>query len=168
MNVKQKQIAVAMATAFAYSGFLLTFGGHLFAPVSDTQDQLSYILAWLLLPALSLLMGIGNLARTRFFDSGLIDGEAPEQNSRAEIDARYLQNTLEQFALASIVFMSLGAQLHEQELPLIAALCSNFFLMRILFWVGYRKLPQLRAIGFAGTFYPTVGAFVYAAWLATH
>ncbi len=166
MNSKQQQITIAMALSLLYSVLVFMYGGQLFSQAPDTQTTLAYIMTWLLLPATALLLGIGRLARTRFFDENLIDGDPPETNSKAEIDARYLQNTLEQFVLAAPVFIALGLLLPKQELPLIAALCSNFLLMRILFWIGYQTQPQLRAIGFAGTFYPTVGALIYAAWLA--
>jgi len=166
MNNKQQQIAIAMAISLSYTALIFVFGGQLFSPVSETQSSLVYIMTWLLLPTTALVIGIGKLARTRFFDEKLIDGDAPEKNSAAEIDSRYLQNTLEQFVVAATVFVALGMLLPKHELPLIAALCSSFLIMRILFWVGYQSQPQLRAIGFAGTFYPSVAALIYAVWLA--
>ena len=44
----------------------------------------------------------------------------------------------------------------------ILCLGIGFALMRVLFWVGYYISPPLRALGFAGTFYPTVMALVWA------
>ena len=42
------------------------------------------------------------------------------------------------------------------------ALGLGFALMRLLFWVGYHRAPPLRGLGFAGSFYPTVVAAIWA------
>jgi len=39
----------------------------------------------------------------------------------------------------------------------------GFAVMRVLFWLGYLVSPPLRALGFAGSFYPTVVAGVWSA-----
>ncbi|KIT18062.1 MAPEG family protein [Jannaschia aquimarina] len=122
------------------------------SPVSP-DDALAVALA---LPALCLAAGVGWAARLRFGGDS-IDGTAPASGSGLDLTLRYVRNTTEQtvlFALASgALYLSA---------PLVAAwvltpLAFWFAAMRIAFWVGYRRAPHLRALGFAGTFHPTVG-----------
>ena len=110
-------------------------------------------------PGLVLAAMIGRLAARRFFDDALIDGADPAPGSPAWVDQKVLANTLEQLALALAVWpfaaLTLGG-------AVAIALGLSFALMRLLFWIGYRLSPPLRALGFAGTFYPTVLAGVWA------
>jgi hypothetical protein len=101
---------------------------------------------------------IGNLARRRFFDDAIIDGETPQPHSSAEIDARVLQNTVEQALLALLLWPLIALVLGG---ALVVALGASFAVARLLFWVGYHISPAARAFGFAATFYPTV---LGAAW----
>lgn len=110
-------------------------------------------------PGLVLAAMIGRLAARRFFDDDLIDGAAPAPGSPAWIDQKVLGNTLEQLSLALAIWpfaaLTLGG-------AVAIALGLSFALMRVLFWIGYRLSPPLRALGFAGTFYPTVLAGLWA------
>ncbi|TDK41424.1 MAPEG family protein [Antarcticimicrobium luteum] len=112
-----------------------------------------------LAPGLVLAAMIGRLAARRFFDDALIDGAEPAPGSAADIDQRVLRNTLEQLALALALWpfaaLTLGG-------AVAIALGLSFALMRILFWIGYHLSPPLRGLGFAGTFYPTVLAGLWA------
>jgi len=110
-------------------------------------------------PGLVLAAMIGRLAARRFFDDDLIDGADPVPGSPAWVDQKVLGNTLEQLALALAVWpfaaLTLGG-------AVAIGLGLSFACMRLLFWAGYRAAPPLRALGFAGTFYPTVLAGVWA------
>ncbi|TDE41207.1 MAPEG family protein [Antarcticimicrobium sediminis] len=112
-----------------------------------------------LAPGLVLAAMIARLAARRFFDDALIDGAAAAPGSRAEIDQRVLHNTLEQLLLALAIWpfaaLTLGG-------AVAIGLGLSFALMRVLFWIGYHLSPPLRALGFAGTFYPTVLAGIWA------
>ncbi len=108
---------------------------------------------------------IGRIAQRRFFDPALIDGANLPSGSPAEIDARVLQNTLEQAVLALCVWPALAMLLGQRGAGVVAALGLSFELARLLFWVGYRLSPALRALGFAATFYPTVAPLLWALWL---
>ena len=115
-------------------------------------------------PGLVLAAMIGVLAARRFTDDMIIDGRPFPTGTAADIDQRVLTNTVEQGVLAlllwPLVSLTLGA-------GVVIALGLSFALMRVLFWVGYHSAPQLRALGFAGTFYPTVlaGLWSVALWV---
>ncbi|GHG99905.1 MAPEG family protein [Pseudodonghicola xiamenensis] len=112
-----------------------------------------------LAPGLVLALVIGRIAARRFFDDALIDGAEAALGSAAEIDQRVLRNTAEQLVLALAIWpfaaLTLGG-------AVAIALGLSFAAMRLLFWIGYRWSPPLRAFGFAATFYPTVLAGVWA------
>lgn len=115
-------------------------------------------------PGLFLIAVIGFLAQRRFFNDGLIDGAPFVSGSPEDIAQRVLCNTVEQLMLALAIWpfvaLSLGG-------AVVIALGLGFALMRGLFWLGYLISPPLRALGFAGTFYPTVLAALWtlAVWL---
>lgn len=116
-----------------------------------------------LAPGLFLALVIGRLAQRRFFDDAIIDGNPFPVGSGAELDQRVLTNTVEQLVLALLLWpfvaMSLGG-------AVAIALGVSFALMRVVFWIGYHLSPPLRGLGFAGTFYPTLIATLWAcaAW----
>jgi MAPEG family len=116
-----------------------------------------------LAPGLFLALVIGRLAQRRFFDDAIIDGNPFPAGSGAELDQRVLTNTVEQLVLALLLWpfvaMSLGG-------AVAIALGASFALMRVVFWIGYHLSPPLRGLGFAGTFYPTIIAtlWAFAAW----
>lgn len=112
-----------------------------------------------LAPGLVLAAMIGRLAARRFFDDALIDGADPAPGSPAWVDQRVLVNTLEQLALALAVWPFVALTLGGAA---AIALGLSFAVMRLLFWAGYHMSPPLRSLGFAGTFYPTVLAGLWA------
>lgn len=116
-------------------------------------------------PGLVLAAVIGRLAQRRFFDDAIIDGEAFAPGSGAETDQRVLTNTVEQLVLALVLWPFVAASLGGAA---VIVLGLGFAAMRVVFWIGYHLAPPLRALGFAGTFYPTVlaGFWSLAAWLA--
>ncbi|MFW8637631.1 MAPEG family protein [Cribrihabitans pelagius] len=115
-------------------------------------------------PGIFLTLVIGRLAQRRFFDDRLIDGAAPAPGSAAEIDQRVLTNTVEQLLLALALWPFAAVTLGG---AVAVALGLSFALMRVLFWAGYHWAPPLRALGSAGTFYPTIvaGVWALAVWL---
>ena len=109
-----------------------------------------------------LAAAIGNVARLRFFSAediaGSGSGTATAEVSRANA---VLQNTLEQVALAIPVHAAL-AVLVASSLPLIEASAALFAIGRLLFWIGYAKGAEARALGFALTFYPSLAGLIIA------
>jgi len=115
-----------------------------------------------LAPGLALAAMLGVLAARRFFDDTLIDGAPPAPGSPAEIDARVLQNTVEQLALALALWPPAAYLLTDDGPGVAVALGLGFALARLAFWAGYHLSPPLRAFGFAATFYPTLLAVLWA------
>lgn len=154
---KRVRIALGMVAGAAWA-MLLVFAvpsvtRSLFLPINVA------LIAGFAPPGFVLAAMIGNLARRRFFDDAIIDGEAPRPQSGAEIDARVLQNTVEQAMLAVLLWPLIALVLGG---ALLVVLGASFALARILFWVGYHISPAARAVGFAATFYPTVLGAVWA------
>jgi hypothetical protein len=131
----------------------------------DVAARLAFAAKWLLVPALCLLAGIGVLGSLRFFSDDAIDGTRTPASRTLEINIRYNLNTLEQTVLAAVAWTGLALALPHDQLGLIGVLAAVFALGRVLFWSGYLIAPWARAIGFALTFYPTVGVLL---WLAGH
>lgn len=167
MHRKQAFVLVGMAFAVAVLSLLwMQASGPLPLPVPDGDGaaaRIAFAARWLLLPGLTLLVGIAIAANRRFFISDAIDGSRIPENHALEINLRYNQNTLEQVVLAAIAWTGLALALPHERLALIPALAILFAVARALFWIGYLIAPGARALGFALTFYPTVAAFI---WLA--
>ncbi len=110
---------------------------------------------------LPLLIGIR--ANQRFMNDAQIDGQAPPPDSRSAIDARVLQNTLEQIVFAALATGLLTlSQAHHASMLLVAH-AALFTVGRGLFWYGYRHRPTARGYGFGLSFYSSLGIYVYAA-----
>ncbi|MCA8954526.1 MAG: MAPEG family protein [Planctomycetes bacterium] len=160
-----------MAGAVLFAAlFLWLVPGLLPEPAATSMgEQLTYALRWELLPGATLLLGIALIARRRFFDERIIEGgpapQAPGEPLPAlEIDLRYLRNTLEQVALAFVGHMALATLLNGDSLRVLGALAILFVIGRVTFRIGYAISPVARAFGFAATFYPTIGVYLYCCW----
>lgn len=119
--------------------------------------RLAVTLKWQSLIILPLFFGIARIATLRFFgDQESLRGEATQAVSQ---HSKYLQNTLEQVALAFPAQLILSVYLSADNMIYIPALTTFFLFARVLFWQGYVKHPDNaggRSYGFALTFYPTV------------
>ena len=103
-----------------------------------------------------LAAAVGNVARLRFFSAHDIAGGGLATATPPVIRANaVLQNTLKQVTLAIPTHAAL-ALLLPTSVSLLFALAALFFFGRFLFWIGYVKGAQSRALGFALTFYPSV------------
>jgi hypothetical protein len=142
---------------------VLLVGGPQWVGVGYIPAQLALPGAFVA-PGLFLVAVIGFLAQRRFFDDTIIDGESFAAGSREEIAQRVLTNTVEQLVLALLIWPFVAVSLGG---AVALSLGLGFTLMRVVFWLGYLVSPPLRALGFAGTFYPTVVAAVWslAVWV---
>lgn len=157
---KRSKIAIGMGLGLVWGAALIWVGStYVKLPIFTYTWTLA--LAFLF-PGIVMALMIGRIAARRFFDDATIDGAAFAPGSGAEIDARVLQNTFEQMVLALALWPVTGYILANNGPGVILCLGIGFALMRVLFWVGYHISPPLRALGFAGTFYPTVMALVWA------
>lgn len=154
---KRARIALGMALGAVWAAVLIWIVGPAlrgtFLPINVA------LIGCVAPPGFVMLAMIGNLARRRFFDDTIIDGEPLAPGSGAEIDARVLQNTVEQSVLALLLWPMIGLVLGP---ALLIALGVSFAAARLLFWVGYHISPAARALGFAATFYPTALGALWA------
>lgn len=131
-------------------------------------DQLMLGLSWSVVLQLPLLLGIFVVAQQRFWSSKHVDGSAPRSGSALDINRRYLTNTLEQSALATVGLLALSVHLPPAEIGFVPTVALLFVLGRACFWLAYHINPLARAMGFVMTVVPTVGVYAYILWrLAT-
>jgi len=104
---------------------------------------------------------IGNVARLRFFSQDNVDAGSgdPSTSSPFRSSIAVLQNTIEQGVLAVIAYAAAALTLSDASAMMIAATVL-FSIGRMLFWAGYRRGAEARALGFGLTFYPTAGIIV--------
>ena len=129
----------------------------------DIQARLGFVLTWLLLPGLSLLIGVVGAARRGFY-ADAIDGTRTPQSPALEINLRYNTNTVEQVLLAAIAWSGLALQLPHAQLYLIPVLAVIFFIGRLAFFVGYLITPMGRTYGMVLTVLPTYIAYLWLTW----
>ena len=142
---------------------LCVWGLYTYLPAIPGADSIAFVFKMNLiatLPLFAMLIAIGN---ARFL-SDAIDPTQHKESRALEIDARVAENTLQQtlvFVVATLAFVTvfpIGMG------KLFAALAITFVIARIVFWVGYRMNPLLRAPGMAATAYLNLGiilAFIY-------
>ena len=128
---------------------------------TDAGGRLGYGFACILPVLACLAVAIGRVASHRFHSPDEIAGAAlaptgPELRLLQSI----LQNTLEQVALATPVYLAAAALLPERWLGCVAAASALFVVGRVAFTRGYRKGARERAFGFALCFYATAGLLV--------
>src|SRR5882672_4123048 len=168
MHMFRKQLvtivgaAVGMVVVFAVWIYRPHFAAAAL-PSEDTASRLAYAARWLLLPGVTLMMGIMAAAR-RGFIRGAIEGTRTPDHYGLEITLRYNQNTLEQTVLAAIAWIGLALALPRDQLNVIPAMAYLFFFGRITFWIGYRLHPLARAFGMVLTALPTVIAYGWLVW----
>jgi hypothetical protein len=164
----QRRVAAAMALAAILTAGLLTLAAvwePTDTPVRPGAERLQAALRADLFVVAWLAAAIANVARLRFFSRDDIAGSGTGSGSRPVREAvAILQNTTEQVVLAVPTHLALATVLARPAVPL-AVLVALFFAGRTLFWLGYRRGPGGRALGFALTFYPTVAALGLAASL---
>lgn len=154
-------LAALLTLVFAWH-YRQAFSGY--GPGSDDpQSRLGYALTWLLLPGLTLLIGIIGAARRGFYRNA-IDGTRTPASPALEINLRYNQNTVEQVLLAAIAWVGLALKLPNQLLFLIPAMAVLFFIGRVTFFAGYLVYPMARAFGMVLTVVPTLIAYGWLTW----
>ncbi|MDD9726240.1 MAPEG family protein [Roseovarius sp. SK2] len=156
---KRPTILVGMAAGLVWAVAVLWIGRQIPVPMAMMQPTL---MGAAFGPGVVLVLMIGRLAQRRFFDDDTIDGQP--LTGGAAIDARVLQNTVEQVVLALCIWPLVGFFLGAGT---VLALGIGFAVARVAFWVGYHVAPPLRAFGFAATFYPTVLAALWVLWRLT-
>jgi hypothetical protein len=154
----------AFAVVFLTGCYAPSFFGAVALPADNSADRIAFALRWLIVPGLTLLVGIW-IAGRRGFMPNAIDGTRTPTSHSFEINLRYNQNTLEQVVLAAIAWMNLSISLPRGRLVLIPAMAFLFGVGRAAFWIGYMISPMGRAFGMVLTVLPTIAAYL---WLLAH
>ena len=155
---KRGRILIGMALGAVWAVLLVWLPGRGPQPFIPLNLALIYAFA----PGgVIMLLIVGRLAGRRFFDDAIIDGEAYPPGSGGEIDQRVLTNTVEQMALAVLLWPLVATSLGAVT---VIAMGVSMGVARILFWIGYHISPPLRSLGFAASFYPTVLATLWTLW----
>ena len=114
-SLRSKQLTGAACTIAALITLAIVWHWrqvfHVAGPASDdTPGRLAYVFTWLLLPGLSLLIGVQAAARRGFYRDA-IDGTRTPSSPALEINLRYNTNTVEQVILAAIAWTGLALYL---------------------------------------------------------
>ncbi len=163
---KQTGVLRGMGLGIFFS-LLLALYGILFNPFSfpellPLEDKLIILGYCLLIPSFFLMFSIARMARYRFFSPVDIDSSVTNSPSQALLCLQaILQNTLEQAALATIIYLIWVLLTPSSWLSVLPLSASCFFIGRILFIKGFRMGASSRAVGFALTFYPLVIMFIF-------
>lgn len=133
-------------------------------------ERLSLAIQFLLLPVIFLIFSIARLAKHRFFTPEDIDGGGFSGDSeQARLLQSLLQNTLEQFCIASSIYLAWAVVMPGQTLSVVLLSAIAFSVGRVLFFAGVKGGAASRALGFALTFYPSVVMLIcmlgYLFWL---
>jgi len=164
----QRGVAGWMAVAVFLTAGAFVIVDRYGAPASPVAlaERLMIAVRTDLFVVLWLAIAISNVARIRFISPDDIAGSgAASPGPRLRTAAAFLQNTLEQVAIAVPAHFALA--IFYSDRPLIVPVLGGLFCLgRLFFWAGYARGAVGRAFGFALTFYPSVGALLLAIWLA--
>ena len=154
--------ASVFSILWIYAG-LTMWTGDVLDTVTE-PERVGYAVRCEVFIGLMLLLGVATVARQRFFSDSDIDGATPRPGTSVDINIRYVVNTSEQALLAFIAHLALAAVMPTEALHIIPILVALFVFARLCFWIGYHVSPAARAFGFACTFYPTVGVYIFVLW----
>ncbi len=137
------------------------------------QERIAMALKWDLLLALVLLISIVRVGAFRFVSDADMDGAGLTPGSpRIKVMQAQLQNTLEQTVLAVITHLAWAAAAPPAWRHAVPVAVVLFVLGRLLFFSGYEKGAEFRALGFGLTILPStlmllcLGVVILFSWLA--
>ena len=133
------------------------------APFADMGARLAFAVQADAFAVIPLLIGVMVVGNGRFL-SEAIDPTLHKEGAALQVDARVLDNTLQQFVVFFIATTALATRLSIGEMRLIPAAVIVFVVARLAFWIGYRIQPLYRAFGMAATGYLNLGLLGYALW----
>ncbi len=158
---KQKGVLRGMLIGAAFA-LAITILGSWLNPLSFQSNlsafaRLSIAIKASLVPAIFLAISIGRLAKHRFFTPEDIDGGGlTHATDQAKLLQSLLQNTLEQFALASVSYCAWAIVMPSVWLSVVPLAAIAFAIGRIMFFIGYKHGAASRSIGFTLAFYTSV------------
>ena len=124
---------------------------------SDEIDRLGIAIKSALLPAVFLVISVARLAKHRFFTPEDIDGGGFSQDTkRARVLQSLLQNTMEQFCIAFVVYIAWAIVMPATWMSVVPLAAIAFVIGRIMFFTGCEKGAPARSVGFTLAFYPSI------------
>ncbi|PCH60503.1 MAG: hypothetical protein COC19_05860 [SAR86 cluster bacterium] len=153
--VKSMLFGVCIALAIVLVGMF--FNPFAYQASLNTNEKLSIVISFSVIPASCLAIAIARLAKHRFFSAQDIVGAGiAKDTAQAQLLQSLLQNTLEQAVLAFIVYCAWAVVMPSSFLSAIPMAALAFGLGRIYFFITYTKGAAARAIGFTLSFYPSI------------
>jgi len=158
-----------IATVVTLAGFV---AGYRIMPVfvslpTALSERLAFAAMWWAVPCVTLLVAIAMVSTARRFSPEDIGGQAAGPPSDAlAIKAAFLQNTLEQTVVSGGFYFALAAVAGGPWLALLPVAAVLFVTGRVLFYRGYHRGAQGRALGMSLTLMPTALGFIAVAALA--
>lgn len=163
IDMPEEEAAIRRAGIVSFAVCVVTFGAaFLGLPAliefpAETAQRLAFaagagffVMAWV-------LVAVAMVSTARRFSPDDIGGSAARPPSPAvAIKAAFLQNTLEQAALAVGFYMALAAVAGGAWLALIPVSVILFAAGRVLFYVGYPRGAKGRALGMSLTMMPVI------------
>ncbi len=151
--------AAAVVCAVMYGIAYLLLPRMLYFP-DDVDSVLTFGAGASLFIVLWIMVGIGLVSRGRRLSAHDIRGSAYGQPSpRIAVYAAFLQNTLEQATVTTILLLAVLVLLRGQAMPFVGASVVLFAVGRVAFLRGYTGGAGARAFGMALTALPSVVAF---------
>lgn len=127
-------------------------------------DRLALVAKAAVFAVLPALAAIAVVAAQRL-NSTHFSGGCVKRDCALDINARFIQNTFEQFLLFLVGSAALALYVLPADAKAVPVLAALFLAGRGLYWWGYHHNTYVRSFGFGVTFYPTVAVY---AWLALH
>lgn len=123
-------------------------------PPLDATGRLHLALQLAVAPAVVLLLMV--VACFRLFDTlGAANPLAGKESRRFQVNARVLQNTLEQAAIFVPILLALSLRLAPDDVKVLPVLTALWCVGRLAFWVGYHIEVMARGLGFDWTILTT-------------
>lgn len=130
-------------------------------PSDDLESRLVFLAAANLLLVAWVIIGVRMVSNGRRGSAEDIVGSAYSRPSpNIAVASAFLQNTLEQFVIASVTLSALLILWGAPAMPFVSVSILLFSIGRVSFLMGYPKGAGGRAFGMALTALPSVAAFL--------
>ncbi len=164
LHKDQKRFLQIAGITCAFSAAWFLIGKHTLSFIPNEwdsyTDRFAFLMRTMVFVALPLLFGILAVAVQRLDPRNVI-GQRLKTDTPADINKRYLANTIDQILLFFFCHAALIYYMPKDEAISLILLASLFIVGRLIFWVGYHRDRFTRALGFGITFYPIIGAYLW-------
>lgn len=170
LKVQQRGVILASGLALAVCAVVLAAAylvlPRLFEFPGTLPERMAFAIQADLFVFLWVAFGVRQVADGRFRSAADNRGSAYGPPSpRLAIPVAFLQNTLEQAALAAVAHLALSTLLSGSALSLVVGAVILFGAGRLCFLKGYSRGARGRAFGLVLTAIPTIAAYVWTVYL---